>query len=50
MPVQALTFISVFLCAGFPLVTCAVLPYLVHNYENPCQMCRDAADNVAQVS
>ncbi|XP_076468272.1 protein furry-like isoform X4 [Babylonia areolata] len=34
---------------GFPLVTTALLPYLVHNYENPCQLCRDAADNVAQM-
>ncbi|XP_070197468.1 protein furry-like isoform X3 [Littorina saxatilis] len=34
---------------GFPIVTTALLPYLVHNYENPCQMCRDAADNVAQM-
>ncbi|KAK7496521.1 hypothetical protein BaRGS_00012173, partial [Batillaria attramentaria] len=34
---------------GFPLVTTALLPYLVHNYENPCQTCRDAADNVAQM-
>ncbi|XP_025086109.1 protein furry homolog isoform X4 [Pomacea canaliculata] len=34
---------------GFALVTTALLPYLVHNYENPCQTCRDAADNIAQM-
>nr|AOV18883.1 furry [Lymnaea stagnalis] len=34
---------------GFPLVTIALLPYLVHNYENPSQICRDAADRVAQM-
>lgn len=31
-------------------MTTALLPYLVHNYENPCQTCRDAADNIAQVA
>ncbi|XP_059157209.1 protein furry homolog isoform X2 [Physella acuta] len=34
---------------GFPMVTIALLPYLVHNYENPSQVCRDAADRVAQM-
>ncbi|KAK6976868.1 protein furry, partial [Biomphalaria glabrata] len=34
---------------GFPLITIALLPYLVHNYENPSQICRDAADRVAQM-
>ena len=31
------------------MVTIALLPYLVHNYENTSQLCRDAADRVAQV-
>ncbi|BFZ15206.1 hypothetical protein BsWGS_18245 [Bradybaena similaris] len=34
---------------GFPMVTIALLPYLVHSYENPSQICRDAADRVAQM-
>ncbi|KAK3798079.1 hypothetical protein RRG08_034635 [Elysia crispata] len=34
---------------GFPMVTIALLPYLVHNYENTSQLCRDAADRVAQM-
>ncbi|XP_012945432.1 protein furry homolog isoform X2 [Aplysia californica] len=34
---------------GFPMVTIALLPYLVQNYENPSQICRDTADRVAQV-
>ena len=27
----------------------ALLPYLVHNYENPSQLCRDSADHISQV-
>ncbi|GFN79511.1 protein furry homolog isoform x3, partial [Plakobranchus ocellatus] len=34
---------------GFPMITIALLPYLVHNYENTSQLCRDAADRVAQM-
>ena len=34
---------------GFPMMTISLLPYLVHNYENPPQICRDTADRIAQV-
>ncbi|XP_052278154.1 protein furry-like isoform X3 [Dreissena polymorpha] len=34
---------------GFPMNVVALLPYLVHFYENPSQLCRDAADHISQV-
>lgn len=34
---------------GFPMNVIALLPYLVHHYENPSQLCRDAADHISQI-
>ncbi|XP_048243647.1 protein furry-like isoform X3 [Haliotis rufescens] len=34
---------------GFPMNTIAMLPYLVANYKNPNQTCREASDHIAQM-
>ncbi|XP_053400043.1 protein furry-like isoform X2 [Mercenaria mercenaria] len=34
---------------GFPMNVIALLPYLVHHYENPSQLCRDSADHISQI-
>lgn len=34
---------------GFPINVVALLPYLVHNYENPSPECREAADRISQM-
>ncbi|XP_014783664.1 protein furry, partial [Octopus bimaculoides] len=34
---------------GFPINVIALLPYLIHHYENPSSECREAADRISQM-
>ncbi|GAB1608168.1 protein furry-like isoform X4, partial [Argonauta hians] len=34
---------------GFPINVIALLPYLIHHYENPSPECREAADRINQM-
>lgn len=37
------------LCAGFPVNVMCLLPFMVQHYEEPTAICREAADNIAEV-